>query len=293
VVVEKREGGWRLVSPIDAPADARTLDDVLAALSFLRAEGFVDSPRAAEEASLSKPALDVRLRTAAGEGAEPREHHLVVGAPVAEGIRLARGAEASLYRVARERVDEVPRRVGAWRHRTLADFTASDAQRLELVFHPKGDSPVTIAVERKEEGWTSTPERISAGKAATLVAELSRLRAEDVEADAMGAKELAAVGLSPPRAVLRAFGAPPEGGGEAPRLAEVWLGEFDAKRGIHAKVPDADTVYRLSYELAESLPVSLEAYRNRFVSKEGEEEAPPPPEEPVRPGGLDVPVLEP
>ena len=35
-----------------------------------------------------------------------------------------------------------------------------------------------------------------------------------------------------------------------------------------ARKPGADTVYRLDYELAEHLPVSLDAFRNRFLSAE-------------------------
>jgi hypothetical protein len=72
--------------------------------------------------------------------------------------------------------------------------------------------------------------------------------------------------LRPARVTLRVLGAVPDGGGDAPVLADVLLGV--QKNGkIVAKVPSRDTVYLLSDVLAEYIPISLDAYRSRFVTK--------------------------
>jgi hypothetical protein len=107
-------------------------------------------------------------------------------------------------------------------------------------------------------------------RASRLVAELARLSAVDIAAEKMGAAELAAVGLDPPRATVRILGKAPEGGGEAPELAKVIFG-VEKGETIFAQVPGRETVYRVSSKLAEQVPISLEAFRNRFVA----EEAPP------------------
>jgi hypothetical protein len=290
VSLAKRDGAWRLVAPLDAPADVRTVDDFLSDLSFLRAEGFLDQPPAGVEAGFRKPAFQVVLRAAGEAGGAPREWSFAVGPPV-EGGRAARGGEAALYRVAAERLEDFPRSVSAWRQRTLGDFASADARRIELAFHPAGEAPVTITAERSDTGWTSAPEPMAPGLAARLVTELSRLRAEDVVADEMGERERAQLGLAPPRAILRVFGDRPEGGGEAPKLVEVWLGEVDAKRGLFAQSPDVTTVYALDAALAEHLPVSLEAFRNRFVSKE-EPAVEPSAEGALEPGAGEEPADE-
>jgi hypothetical protein len=108
---------------------------------------------------------------------------------------------------------------------------------------------------------------MSAGSEARLVAELARLNAAEIAAEAVGPRELEGLGLAPPRAALRVYGKPPEEGGTAPVLADVQLGVQKGDR-ILAKRADRDTIFRVDAALAEHVPVSLEAYRNRFVSKE-------------------------
>jgi hypothetical protein len=264
VALEKRDDAWHLTAPLEAPADERTLDDLLADLSFLRAESFLDEPDPAVAAGFAEPAFEVRLGGAPPEeGGEAPVWELAIGGPLEGAQRAVRGAGSVYYTVPAERLDDLPRRLALYRYRTLADFVASDARRLELIFHPEEGEPVRIEATRGDAGWASEPEPIDSAKAARIVAELARLRASDILAESMGPEELAGVGLTPPRVVLRAFG---EGADDAPLLGEVALGNLDAD-GIVAQSPGSDVVYRLGFELAEHLPVSLEAFRNRFLSQ--------------------------
>ena len=218
--------------------------------------------------------MELRLAPEEEEG-EARTLGLAIGAPLEGAVRAVRGGEAILYRIPAERVDDLPRRLDAYRYRTLGDFTASDARRLELDFAPEQGEPVVVTAERGEAGWASAPERLSPAKVSRIVSELARLRAEAIEAESLGEREAAALGLAPPRAKLRTFG---DEGSEP--LGEVWLGNFDPERGILARVPDSPIVYRLDYGLAEHLPVTLEALRNRFLAEE---------EEAAVPGGAEAP----
>jgi len=303
VALERRDTGWWLAAPLEGPADEKTVEDLLADLAFLRAEGFVDEPSEAVTQSFEEPRLRVVLTDRPGEEAEetaePRSWSLEVGGALDGAQRAVRGAEGHLFAVARERLEELPQRVDAYRFRTLASFPAAEAQRLELLFHPPEGEPVVVTARRGEEGWTSEPEPMAAGRVATLISELSHLRARSILADSMGPEELAGVGLRPPRVLYRVWGAPAEEEqeeGEPLRLAEVALGAFDAETGIVAKAADQDNVYRLDFELAEALPVSLEAFRNRFASDEEpdpEEPGPtsePPAGDPEEPSDLPVPL---
>jgi hypothetical protein len=163
-----------------------------------------------------------------------------------------------------------------YRFKDLAKFSAVDAQKFELVLRGAAEAQsaeaTVITGERGEGGWKTEPEPMQPGKASRLVSEVSRLRAQTILAESMGESELAALGLAPPAAVVRVWAEPEQEGAEAPKVAEIHLGRPDAERGIPARVPERDTVYLLDGALAEHVPVSLEAFRERFVGEAGEPE---------------------
>ncbi len=268
VVLARRDTDWFLEEPLSARADEDTVETVLSDLAFLRAESFLDDPPAEAVQGLDPPAFRAVLTgEAPEEGGDPPRWELLVGAPQEEGGRVARGAHDALYTIAEERFEDLPRRVVAYRFKELTRLAASDVERIELVFHDAAGEVVSVTARREEEGWTAEPETLDAGVPERLLGQLARLRAEEIEAERMEEGELSGVGLAPPRVVVRAFGEPSEGG-EAPKLAELHLGEMDPERGIAARIPQRETIYRLEAGLAEDVPVSLEALRNRFVAQE-------------------------
>jgi hypothetical protein len=277
VVLVRGDAGWRLTEPLEGPADDTTVEALLSNLSFLRATGFVDDPPSDREAGLARPALEVDLVLKAGsEGEEPRHLRLTLGRSVDGKSSLVRAERASLYRIAAERIDDLPRDEVQYRFRQLAKFPPADATRLEMVFQSGAgrdvsEEPVTITATRGTAGWTSTPERFRPGAIATLVSELSRLRADDIVAESMGPDELNAVQLAPASVVYRVYGGAPEAEDAAERkLAEVAIGAVRAGDGVLARTGGNETVFQFDYALAERIPVSLEAFRNRFVAEEAE-----------------------
>ncbi len=274
VVLERQEQSWRLRVPLDAPADGNTVDALLSDLSFLRASGFVDEPPSDRKAGLRPPDFEVELLLKAeNEGDPPRRLHLAVGQSLDGETRLVRSASPSMYRIAAERIGDFPRKLVSYRFRQLAKYASSDAQRLEIVFHPGGNQavsaePVTITATRGETGWTASPDPFKAGSLSSLVYELSRLRAEDILADSMGPDELQALELAPPAAVYRVFGEGDE------KLAQVELGAL-RDDWIFARTEGHETVFKLESRFAQRIPVSFEAYRNRFVADaDAEDDAP-------------------
>ncbi len=272
-VVEKRDGAWRLVTPIEGEADENAIETLLSDLVFLRAAGFVDEPPPAADVGLDAPEYRVVLSGEAEAGAEPPRWELAIGGVIAVNARAGKAAEDALYHIPEDRFQKLPKRVDAFRFKQLAHYVASDAERFELVFRdPTAEAQgstevVTISGTRTEAGWDTTPEPMAAGLASRLIAELARLDAVDIAADEVGPDELAGLGLSPAHAAIRVFGKPPEAGGDAPVLADVQLGVRQGDRVI-AKRADRPTVFRMDAALAEHIPVSLAAFRNRFVSAE-------------------------
>jgi hypothetical protein len=264
-VVVRREGEeWRLIEPAAGRADASTVDSALSNLSFLRASGFEDEPPPDSESGLDRPELQVELELAPEkEGSEARRLVLAFGKALASGDRLVRGSGSALFRVPGSRLDDYPRKFVAWRFKDLARFSADDARRLELSFRDDAGAPVVVTATRGEgETWSSAPEAIDPERIRTLVDELARLRARDILADSMGAEELRALSLEPPNARIVVRGAD-----ESATLAEVRIGTAREGGGLAAQAAGNPTVFELDPVIGEYVPVSLEAFRQRFVEK--------------------------
>ncbi len=289
------ETDWVVTAPVEARADFETVRDLLSTLSFLRAEGFVDAPTEAQRASLEAPEFDVTLHIGSeAEGGEPRTLRLAVGGAHEGDQRLVRAGEPSLYTIPAERMAELPRRVVEYRYRRLADFEIEEAHQLDLYFQPESGDPVAVTATRGDAGWSSTPERTAPGKLARLVSELSNLDADDILADDGAGLDLGELELAPPNVILTVLGASSEAEGAeetegedasalAPRLAEIHLGRIEGSEWIVARAAGDSTVYRLEYERAEHVPVSLDAFRSRFLAEEEPAPVPDPEGEELSP----------
>jgi hypothetical protein len=268
VVLEREGEQWRLVEPLAGKADASTVETALSNLSFLRATGFEDAPPPDAESGLDRPDLAVELVLAPEkEGGEPRRLELAFGKPLASGDRLVRSGQAPLFRVPGSRLDDYPRKPGAWRFKDVARFAADDARRIEMVLRDaSGGTLELVATRGEDEQWSSAPEAIDPERIRTLVDELARLRARDILADSMGEAELRGLALEPPNASFVVRGA----GDAAATLAEVRLGAVREGGGIAALAAGNPTVFELDPVIAEYVPVSLDAFRNRFLEKAAE-----------------------
>jgi len=269
VVLQRSDAGgprWYLVQPVAGPADDEAVAKLLSTLAFLRTDGFVDEPQSDEAAGLARPMFRVRLTGSGADDAEPFEAALAIGSALADGARLARGAEPGLYRLEEDRVSGLPVTVVAFRDKQVARFNASDAQRVEILFSTEGRS-VELVVTRGQAGWNSETEAFGAGQIDAMVGALADLRAIDIAAESMGDDELAGVGLSPPNATFKVLGAAPEEG-EPPVLAVVKLGALRGSEGVLARRAEDGTVYVIGLDESEYLPISHEAFANHFRSAE-------------------------
>ena len=269
---EQAPDAWRLVEPLRAEADARAIEKALSDLEFLRASGFDDAPDSPARKEVQDPVLSIEIVSRA-DGKESSVR-LALGAPDKDGKRPAQtGTSETVYQLAAGSLDDFPRSVDAFRKKTLSSYVPDEARRFELAFHAEGaGASLLVTGTRDGDAWKTEPEAMRPDAAAQLVRELSGLEGARIAAESLGEKERAALGLAPPRAVIRVFGGPDPAKEET--LAEVQLGAGDEKRGIAAKRPDRETIFWLPWERHESIPTSVEAFRERFVP--AAEEAPAP-----------------
>jgi len=266
-------GDWQMTAPIASRADSDAVDNLLSTLSYLRADGFVDAPTDAQRERLDPPDFEVLLR---GGDVQAAPRALAISRPDGAEKRLVRAGRDVLFEIAAARLTDFPRETAAYRDRHLARFLATDAQQVDFFFHAPDGDPVAIRAERSADaGWSSTPESFGSGKLADVVSELSRLEAADIVAESMGETDLEKLGLSPPSTILTVLGAAPAPAKDAapdalppaaPRLSEVHFGNVTPE-GVVARAVGDPIVYRVDLETAERLPVSLEAFRNRFQEK--------------------------
>jgi hypothetical protein len=264
------DGGWRLVEPLDARADADRIDGLLSDLTYLRADGFVDEALDDTEAGLAPPdfAISLHLEDDAAPGSE-RTIHFALGRPRDDGQRLARGANPTLYALASERIDDFPRSVVEYRDRELARFVPSEAEAIELVFASEGEgASIRVELRRDDASWTSDPP-LRAGAGAELLAALASLKASDVVEESSDDARRGALGLAPPLVRIRVLGrSPEEEGAIAPVLGEVLLGHSDPDGSVVAMRPDRPEVFRLAPDLADDLPVDHTTYESRFTAQD-------------------------
>jgi len=266
VELAREEGEWRLSAPLEGACDADTVKDLLSDLSYLRADGFEDEPPPDAETGLDRPAFAVELVLApAEEGGEPRRLAFAVGSEVVDAARLVRAAQPSLYRIPAERLDDFPREVIDYRFKQLAEFEVVDAERVELGFSSQAGETLVITATRHEGAWSSAPDPMAPEKIARLVDELSRLEANDILAERVGPEELRALELDPANVTLLVYGQ--EEGGQEVRLAEVRLGVLRGSQGIVAQTGENPTLFQLEPDLAEHIPVSYDAFLNRFLAE--------------------------
>jgi len=264
VVLSRGDEGWALVEPVVGPADEATVADLLSTLAFLRATGFVDLPTPDSISGLDRPAFTARLSgSIPGEDGGPFEAEIAIGGRPDGNSHLVRGASTSLYRILANRLEDFPSDVTDYRFKQLAKFVAPAAQRIEILFHTASGESIALTAERGEGGWTTEPEAFAPGKLTALLAALADLRARDIAAESLGEEELHSLELAPANAVFRVLGEAGEDAA-APELASVSLGLLRGSEGLMAQRTGDEIVYVLDYELAEHLPVSYEAFVNRF-----------------------------
>jgi len=277
---EGEAASWRLAAPVEEPADAETVEDLLSKLSLLQAEAFVDDPSEADEAGLAEPAFRVTLhgseavgRAEAGPAPLPEAARvqLALGAETGDRQRLVRGMHTALYVVSAARVSELPRTLTAYRFKQLSSFDPEQAQAFDLVFHSPGGESATLRARREGTVWrldspgAGSERQLNTREVERLVAELAHLEATHIVAESLGPDELSALGLWPARVEIRVSGARSQRG-EAPVLAAVSLGGADSGTGIFARVAGRDVIYGIDGDLGDRLPLSREVFRTRFLA---------------------------
>ena len=283
VVLEKKDGKWRLVAPLDTDADSETVETLLSDLVFLRASGFVDAPPPDKEVGLDTPQYRVVLVDAPQDGKEPMRHELRDRRRARrQGARRARRRERRSTRFRTSASTRCRRAVVAFRWKTLANFVATDAQRFEISFadaSAKGASQVVTITGRErrrrlddEARGDGSRSRVAHRRRAGAPQGRRHRRREDGRRGARGGRS---------RAAARDGARARQAARRRRRRAGAREGDLRRREGRSASSRRCRVARPCTASPARSrehVPISLEAFRNRFVAKE----PPPQPSAPCR-----------
>lgn len=143
IELEKGEAGWRLVSPLEAPADEREVEKILGDLSRARRLRLIEDEADLRHFGLAKPRYRIEARTAGGETA-----YLAVGTPNSfdETFFASRApgqvvAASSLIKTTLEKT------TFDLREKKLVPFSADEVEGIEI----EGDERLALA--RVEGVW--------------------------------------------------------------------------------------------------------------------------------------------
>ena len=142
---------WRMLRPIDAPADTRSVTQAISVLANLRADDYIaGSQRSTAEFGLDRPLLDVRWET-------DRAHHLKVGAQVrrAAAYYAVVDDQPSVFTLKAETLKPFE---AEFRDHLVMSFPLAKAERILLRW---GWPRRTVAIRRRTETAKGQPEWVS------------------------------------------------------------------------------------------------------------------------------------
>lgn len=263
LVLARQGEKWRLVEPVDAAADAFSVNQIVDTVKDIKASEARDVDD--ETTGLGSPRWTVTLTDDKGA-----EHTLLVGAPrplQPQQTYVRPGGSKASYIAAVDLADRLAQSAGDLRDMTVLDVQADKIERVKIT------GPESIELIRREGKWQlASPVAAPADDEAArkVVDALAQLTATAFVADEPG--DLGPFGLATPRVLAELHMAPerpattatsepnqpPARPGKVYRLA---LGKkIDDE--VYARLADSPSVFRVRQSLFDSLqpkPVSLRA----------------------------------
>jgi hypothetical protein len=257
IKLERREGRWRIVAPIDFAADTFAADGVASAITQLMSESVIEDPRPPDVYGLGAEGAEVRF--AVGD----LEKTLRIGGetPVGSNSYAAVEGDDRVYTVASYQLSSFKKELEDLRDKRILDFDRAAVRRIAVSW-----PGVQIAVERSEAGWQMVaPVRAPADEDTVerLLSSLSFLRAAAF-VDEPGSEE--EMGFAPPQ-----FAVELELSGEAevsdPQIARFTVGGVDESGSERFARGAADSHYTISQQSFDDLPRRFVEYRDRRLAE--------------------------
>jgi hypothetical protein len=192
IELARRDGGWRLVRPVDAPADEAAVKSLIAMVVDAEVQRTLDEvPQDLAPFGLDTPNVVVRL-TAKDASPPP----VAVGKNTAIGGKtyVRKGDEPKLYLTTSALQTGLNKQPKDLRDKVLLAFQDLDVTRVEI---HRGEGDATTLARGEDDVWTVDGHPADATEVRSYLASLRAARAVDFPDDAP--QDLARYGLDAPR----------------------------------------------------------------------------------------------
>lgn len=184
VRVERRDAGWRIVEPVDAPGDDVTLDGMASTLAQLTSERVLPDPEPPAVYGLGAEAPVLTFGT--GEGSTIGGLRFGDPAPVGASSYIARSDRPEeIHVVSTWRIRSLQRGLDELRDRRVLPFDTGAVRRLELQW-PDGGVTIVRASDGESRGFQLVAPFVAEaddGTVENLLSDLAFLRAVGFEDD--------------------------------------------------------------------------------------------------------------
>jgi hypothetical protein len=271
VTIERQDGDWQIVSPIDFAADRFAVDGIASALAQLTHETIIEKPSPKEVYGLDSELSEIRF-TAGGI-----EYGLRTGdsTPTGGNVYVSIEGDSRVFTVAAYRAKSMRKSLDELRDRRVAGFDPTSVKRF-VASWPGG----RVVVERSGDDWKlAFPLEGSADTETVdgLLSSLSLLRAEAfVDAPAADL----ATGLEAPEfmieielSMMAAEAGEEVASAQTPKALQIAIGGLDdtaTRRFVRAASP---SYYLIPAASLDEFPRRLIEYRNRQLTQFSESAA--------------------
>lgn len=258
VVAERdQDGSWRMVEPVQGPADREWLDDLVKEVQFAVGRDYMDAPESLADYGLDPPVA--RITVVSGDG--PRQTILFGGLDERgekTGLFAKRASRPSVFVMGSHVVSLFPRSVDSFRERRLLTRRASDIERI----HYQTAETDVVLENDPEQGWSMIEpafDDVDQVAASRFIATIKSLTGVDFPEEPAAGR--AAFGLDQPAiAITLTF---PDGG----EPAEILVGALTPDKTSYYATQDTGVVLTLPESMVETALWTVFDFRTRQLMR--------------------------
>jgi len=255
--LERRDGRWRIVAPIDFAADTFAADGVASAITQLRSESVIEDPRPPDVYGFGAEHAEVRFTA----GDLEKALRLGNSTPVGSNSYASVDGDDRVYTVATYQLTPFKKRLEDLRDKRIVDFDQAAVRRVAVSW-----PGTSFVVERSDEGWQMVEPvqaRADVDTVDALLSSLSFLRASGFVDDPGSAEEM---GFVPPQFAVE-MEMTREAADSDPVIARFAVGgvaETGAQRFVRGAV---ESLYLISKHSFDGFSRRVVEYRDRRLAE--------------------------
>ena len=258
IACRKEREKWQLNAPLQAPADAETIDDLLFSLTQLDTERVVDeNPQDLSFYGLKEPQIEVTLQGKGNGENEGVSQTLLVGQsnPTNSFLYAQRKGDPRIILIALNLSNDLDKSVYDLRDKTVIAFQTEDIQQLEL----SRNSWAVICQRSSTSQWrllAPVQYRADKERVQKIMSEAKNLKVKEFIAEEV--QDFSPYGLDSPAHRL-SFWTKPE---KEPTQVLLLSTHKKEGGGIYARRQEGDNVFTIEERFLEVLPASADGLRD-------------------------------